>query len=223
VKRLTAALVGGAAVAAVAGYAVAQETTGRDAPAAAPSASPAPAAPAPTPVTAPAKAKPRPATAALKPGQAVDPMKMGAPPPPAALKPTKPTALVLRGLDKITGRPTVILAPIDKPVHYATLTITVHYCYSTPENETPETSAFVQIEDHRPDQPARKVFSGWMYASSPGLNGMQHPLYDVWVITCRTDAPDEVKAVASTAAVKAKSPNAGATDEPADLPEDADQ
>ena len=91
---------------------------------------------------------------------------------------------MLRGLDKITGRPTNITAPIGKPVHFATLTITARFCYSTPPSETPETTAFVQIEDHRPDQPARRVFSGWMYASSPGLNGVEHPLYDVWVISC---------------------------------------
>src|SRR5580693_10028695 len=95
-----------------------------------------------------------------------------------------PMILLLRGLDKITGRPTDIVAPINKPVHFATLTITARYCYSTPASETPETAAFVQIDDHRPDQPEKRIFSGWMYASSPGLNGMEHPLYDVWVINC---------------------------------------
>ena len=73
-------------------------------------------------------------------------------------------------------------------MQFATLTITARYCYSTPPSETPETSAFVQIDDHRPDQGAKRVFSGWMYASSPGLNGMQHPLYDVWVISCSNGA-----------------------------------
>jgi hypothetical protein len=183
--------------------------------------------PTPKPATAAAPAAAKPATAATtgKPGQPINPMKIGAPPPPAPLVPPKPVALVLRGLDKITGRPTLITAPINQPVKYATLTITARYCYSTPQSETPETSAFVQIDDARPDQPARRVFSGWMYASSPGLNGMQHPLYDVWVITCRTNAPGEVKAVASTAVVKAKSPNAGAStsDDTVDLPPDADQ
>ena len=96
---------------------------------------------------------------------------------------------MLRGLDKITGRPTDIVAPIGKPVQFATLTITARYCYSTPPSETPETAAFVQIDDHRPDQSEKRVFSGWMYASSPGLNGMEHPLYDVWVINCSNGAP----------------------------------
>lgn len=132
--------------------------------------------------------------------------------------------VILRGLDKITGHPANIFAPIGVPVHFATLTITARYCYSTPASETPETTAFVQISDHRPDKPPRDVFSGWMLASSPSLNGVQHPLYDVSVISCKTNQPgQEAPPVASTAAVKAVSPNAGAIDEKIELPEGSDQ
>jgi len=66
--------------------------------------------------------------------------------PPPLLADAPGTTLMLRGLEKITGRPTDIAAPIGKPVHFATLTITARYCYSTPASETPETSAFVQID-----------------------------------------------------------------------------
>ena len=129
-----------------------------------------------------------------------------APPPPRSDAPG--TTLMLRGLEKITGRPTDIVAPIGKPVQFATLTITARYCYSTPASETPETSAFVQIEDHRSDQSTKSVFSGWMYASSPGLNGMEHPLYDVWVINCSNGAPNTpVAAMASAKPVKVASPD----------------
>jgi hypothetical protein len=132
--------------------------------------------------------------------------------------------VILRGLDKITGRPANIYAPIGVPVHFATLTITARYCYSTPPSETPETTAFLQIVDHRPDKPAREAFSGWMLASSPSLNAMQHPLYDVSVISCETNqAGIAAPPVASTAAVKAVSPNAGAIDEKIELPEGSDQ
>ena len=107
-------------------------------------------------------------------------------------------AVVLRGLDKIFGKAVNIFAPVGVPVKYATLTITAHYCYSTPQSETPETTAFIQIEDHRPDESARRVYSGWMLASSPSLNPMDHPLYDVWVISCKTNQPGQVApAVAS--------------------------
>ena len=132
--------------------------------------------------------------------------------------------LVLRALDKITGQASVLLAPLNMPVQFKTLTIVARTCYSTPQSETPETSAFLQIDDHRQDQPDRRVFSGWMYASSPGLNGMQHPLYDVWAISCRTNAPGQAApSVVAVAPVKPVSPNAGADEGMPELPEDAGQ
>lgn len=143
-----------------------------------------------------------------------------APPPPLASAPG--TILMLRGLDKITGKPTDISAPIGKPVHFATLTITARYCYSTPASETPETSAFLQVEDHRPDQGAKRVFSGWMYASSPGLNGMEHPLYDVWVINCSNGAPNTpVAAMSSAKPVKVASPDSTDKEQVEELPAEA--
>src|SRR3984957_1732326 len=133
-------------------------------------------------------------------------------------------AVALRGLDKMTGRPTNIFAPVGVPVDFATLTITARYCYSTPPSEPPETTAFIEIVDHRPDQPARSVFSGWMLASSPSLNGLQHPLYDVWVISCKTNQPGQVApGVASTAPVKATSPDQSDQENVPDLPEGSGQ
>ncbi len=131
---------------------------------------------------------------------------------------------ILRGLDKLTGQAAVIDAPVGVPVHYATLTITAEYCYSTPPSETPETTAFLTVVDHRPDKPPQTVFSGWMWASSPSLNAMQHPLYDVWVMSCRTNQPgQEGPPVESSAPVKPVSPNAKAADAPIVLPEGAGQ
>ncbi len=149
------------------------------------------------------------------------PAKPPKPTPPP--KPVGPLTLVLRGLDKITGRPTTLLVPIGKSVQFATLTVTARYCYSTPSTETPETAAFVQIDDHRPDQQEHRIFSGWMYASSPGLNGMEHPLYDVWVITCKAIAPGETVAIGPTKPVKPVSPDATDTEKPTELPEGASQ
>ncbi len=167
---------------------------------------------------------------ALKPSSAAAPVPAAAPP--AAGAPAAPitladapgTTLLMRGLDKITGRPTDITAPIGKPVHFATLTITARYCYSTPASETPETAAFVQIDDHRPDQPARRVFSGWMYASSPGLNAMEHPLYDVWAISCSNNAAAAPLAtMASTKPSKVLSPDSSDKEGMVELPEEAGQ
>jgi len=143
--------------------------------------------------------------------------------PAAPIAPKGGTELQLRGLDKITGRPTNIAAPIGKPVRFATLTITARFCYSTPQSETPETTAFVQIEDHRPDQPAKRVFSGWMYGSSPGLNGVEHPLYDVWVISCNNAPAQAVASNNSTAPTKVKAPDSSDREGIQALPEGAGQ
>jgi hypothetical protein len=133
-----------------------------------------------------------------------------------------PMTLMLRGLDKISGRPSNIIAPIGKPVNFATLTITARYCYSTPASETPETAAFLQIQDHRPDQSERAVFSGWMYASSPGLNAMEHPLYDVWVINCTSATPNAAPgAVVANAPGKVAAPDSSDKEQTEALPAEA--
>ena len=97
--------------------------------------------------------------------------------------------VILRGLDKVTGRAIDVAAPAGVPVRFGTLTITARYCYTVPPEEPPETNAFLQIDDGRPGEPAKRVFSGWMFASTPALSALEHPVYDVWVITCRTDQP----------------------------------
>src|SRR3954465_11219269 len=100
-------------------------------------------------VTLPITPAANPAPAAKPAASAQAPAAPGAdvvaPPP---MPPKGGTELQLRGLEKSTGRPTNITAPTGKPVNFATLTITVRFCYSTPQSETPETTAFVQIEDH---------------------------------------------------------------------------
>jgi hypothetical protein len=181
--------------------------------------------PAPKPATAakpaPAAAKPAPAMPAAAHPAAAPGADIAALPP--QISPKGGTELELRGLDKITGRPTNITAPVGKPVRFATLTIMVRFCYSTPQSETPETTAFVQIEDHRPDQPARRVFSGWMYGSSPGLNGVEHPLYDVWVISCNNAPVQAVASNNSTAPTKVKAPDSSDKEGIQALPEGAGQ
>jgi hypothetical protein len=147
-----------------------------------------------------------------------------APKPAAApAKPRGPMTLIMRGLDKITGRATTVLVPIGQSAQYATFTVTAKYCYTTPSTETPETAAFVQVEDHRPDQAAHRIFSGWMYASSPGLHGVEHPLYDIWVITCRAVAPGEMVTIGPAKVTRPVSPDASDRERPEELPEGAGQ
>ena len=97
---------------------------------------------------------------------------------------------ILRALDKVTGRAINLNAPAGVPIDFGTLTITARYCYTVPPEEPPQTSAFLQIDDRERNvgDPVR-IFSGWMFASSPAINALEHGVYDVWVITCMTDAP----------------------------------
>jgi hypothetical protein len=99
------------------------------------------------------------------------------------------TVAVLQGLDKTTARVSKIEAPIDEPVKFGTLTITVRACEKKPPEEPPESAAFLQIYDQRPGTslPVR-LFSGWMFASSPALSALEHPVYDVGVLDCKTDS-----------------------------------
>lgn len=100
------------------------------------------------------------------------------------------TAAVLQGLDKITARISTFTAPIDAEVAFGTLRIVVRACRKRPPEEPPESAAFVEIREARPGEPEVPLFTGWMFASSPALNALEHPVYDVWVIDCRASAPD---------------------------------
>jgi hypothetical protein len=97
--------------------------------------------------------------------------------------------ILLRALDKITGRAIDLAAPAGRTVTFATLSIVARYCHARPPDEPPDSSAFLQIRELKPNEPPVTVFSGWMFAASPSINGLEHPVYDVWVISCITDEP----------------------------------
>ncbi len=92
---------------------------------------------------------------------------------------------VLQGLDKVTARISTFDAPVNEVVSFGTLRIEVRSCRKRPPEEPPESAAFLDILDDRPGEPAKPVFAGWMFASSPALNALEHPVYDVWVKDCR--------------------------------------
>jgi len=93
---------------------------------------------------------------------------------------------VLGGLDKVTARVSEIYAPLDVPVQFGSLQITVRKCNKRPPEETPEQTVFVEINDNRPDQSIARIFTGWMFWSSPARNALEHPVYDVWLKDCVT-------------------------------------
>lgn len=93
--------------------------------------------------------------------------------------------VILQGIDKITGRFFTIKAKIGQPIEFGALKIKVHYCHATPpEQELPESTAFVEIWEHKFDEKPVLVFSNWMFASTPGTSTLEHPIYSVWVKAC---------------------------------------
>jgi len=100
---------------------------------------------------------------------------------------------VLRSLDKVSARSSSFEVPIDKTVSFGgTLFIRVKACRKAPPIEEPESAAFVQIWEKKLNQKSSNwVFSGWMFASSPGLSAMDHPVYDVWVLDCKKSSVTE--------------------------------
>ncbi len=95
------------------------------------------------------------------------------------------------GLDKITGRITTFDVYINETVQFGALQVTPKVCYSRSDNEAPRTDSFVQVDEITLDRKIRRIFSGWMFADSPGLNAVDHPVYDIWLKDCKqtSDVP----------------------------------
>ena len=98
----------------------------------------------------------------------------------------------LQALDKITARISTLKVPIDTPILFGTLSVTVRRCAYHPPEEPPEDVAFLQIVDNGYDSTAspREVFGGWMFSSSPAVSAMEHPVYDITLLSCKPDALD---------------------------------
>lgn len=178
----------------------------------APQAAPqAPTAPTARPATSP--------TPELRPSQPVQsapvattPSSQAAPPaaetqdkPPAPTAPVKPpepakrqryAIAIMQALDKVTTETMRFEVPVGQPIRYKTLVFTVRACETAAADEVaPETAAYVIVDTQpkaqagRPAPAGRQIYKGWMYASSPGLNPLQHPVYDAWLIACKQSIP----------------------------------
>ncbi len=98
---------------------------------------------------------------------------------------------VLQGLDKITARISTINVGVGQTVAFGSLQITLKACDKHPPEETPESAAFLQVVEQKPGEAPVTRFSGWMFASSPALSAMEHPVYDLWVLDCTGTAEAE--------------------------------
>lgn len=148
---------------------------------------------APNVATVPPTANPAPLPG-LPPGQK---QPRGTPPTPATLQPgdevvTEPPAqkivnkkAVFAGLDKITGRIIKFDADMGETVQFGALRIKPNACYTRPVTASANTDAFVEVDEITLQGEVKRIFSGWMFAASPGLHGVEHPIYDVWLTDCK--------------------------------------
>jgi hypothetical protein len=113
-----------------------------------------------------------------------------------------PTA-VFSGLDKITGRIISFEVAVDETVQFGALQLTPKMCFTRPPTENPNTTGFVEVDEVTLDNKYRRIFNGWMFASSPGLHGIEHAIYDVWLTDCKggTEVIAETKEVDDSPAV----------------------
>lgn len=92
---------------------------------------------------------------------------------------------VLQGLDKISARTSQIEAPVGATVQFGTLSIVVRDCQQSPPEGPPENAAFIQIYETPLGEDKKRLFSGWMFSSSPALSELEHPVYDVTLLACK--------------------------------------
>jgi hypothetical protein len=123
---------------------------------------------------------------------------------------------VFAGLDKITGRIISFDVAIDETVQFGTLQITPRVCLTRPQTENPLTEGFIEVDDVESAKNAKRIFSGWMFAASPGLHGVEHPVYDIWLKDCK-GGKDVVASPAAPGAAAAP-PNAQASPAPGKKP-----
>lgn len=109
---------------------------------------------------------------------------VGAGVPAQAARVENPVA-VFSGIDKITGRITTFDVYVGETVQFGALQVTPRVCYTRDETELPKTDTFVEVDEITLDRKIRRLFTGWMFADSPGLNAVDHAVYDVWLKDCK--------------------------------------
>ena len=103
---------------------------------------------------------------------------------PACADHIKNDTAVYSGLDKITGRIISFKAKMGETVQFGSLQVTSRACFTRPAKEAPQTDSFLEIDEVSSTKDFKRIFSGWMFAASPGLHGLEHPIYDIWLTGC---------------------------------------
>jgi hypothetical protein len=116
---------------------------------------------------------------------------------------------VFAALDKVTGRISHLEIPMNKTVEFGPLKVTPRVCDTRPPTEAPNTASFVEVDEVKLTGEVQRIFTGWMFAESPGLHAVEHPVFDVWLTNCKT--PEGVTPSGSSA----KAPPAAVAPAPA--------
>jgi hypothetical protein len=170
--------------------------------------------------------------------QPAQPPAKGVPNTPATLQPgdevvSEPPATKITnkkasfsGLDKITGRIINFDEDIGETVQFGALRVKTSACYTRPATEAANTDAFVEVDEITLQGEVKRIFSGWMYAASPGLHGVEHPVYDIWLTDCKgpdqtivSAQPDPPKPAVPAAAKRPPQPRQAAPRPPGQPPQ----
>ena len=103
---------------------------------------------------------------------------------PAAAQRIENSIAVFAALDKVTAKISRLEVPLNQTRTFGALKVTARACYTRAPTEPPRTTTFVEVDETQLDGKEKRIFSGWMFADSPGLNAVEHPVFDVWLTDC---------------------------------------
>ena len=106
-------------------------------------------------------------------------------PTPASADRVENKVALFAALDKVTARISKLEVPLDQTVEFGSLKVTPRTCFTRPATEQPKTTSFVEVDERELDGAQKRIFSGWMFAESPGLNAVEHPVFDIWLTGCK--------------------------------------
>jgi hypothetical protein len=137
---------------------------------------------------------------------------------PAAADKIKHPIAVFSGLDKITGRIITFDVATNETVQFGSLQITERVCYSRPPTEAPQTDTFIEVDNIDANNESKRIFTGWMFAGSPSLHALDHPVYDIWLLSCKGSGELIPEAAAADPSPSAVVPNQNAAAVPSSNP-----
>ena len=114
--------------------------------------------------------------------------------PMAEAKPIKNKIAVFAALNKITARISHLEIPLNSEVEFGALTIIPRACNTRPPTEPPSTTSFIEVQETKLDGSKRRLFTGWVFAENPGVHAVEHPVFDVWLTSCKTPEAEVVSA-----------------------------